>query len=75
MTQHEARMACRAVDCVLSIAGLNPVYRVNLKGGTEGTAYYTNDLQDAVWTAQAMRKEADTYGIGNLDTTHLPNPL
>lgn len=32
-------------------------YRVNFKGGTEGTAYYTNDLQDAENTGIAMYEE------------------
>jgi hypothetical protein len=26
-------------------------YRINIKGGSEDTAYYTNDLQDAIDTA------------------------
>jgi len=30
-------------------------YRVNFKGGREATAYYTNDLQDAIDTAAAMQ--------------------
>lgn len=33
-------------------------YRVNFKGGKEATAYYTNDIKDAVSTAECMRDEA-----------------
>lgn len=29
-------------------------YRVNFKGGKEATAYYTDSLSDAAWTAVAM---------------------
>lgn len=29
-------------------------FRVNFKGGKESTAYYTNDLEDAVMTAKSM---------------------
>jgi hypothetical protein len=35
---------------------VNGEYRVNFMGGKEATAYYTNDLQDAVNTAIAMVK-------------------
>lgn len=34
-------------------------YRVNVRGGSEATAYYTDDLQDAVDTAAAMAREID----------------
>lgn len=32
-------------------------YRVALKGAGEASAYYTNDLQDAVGTARAMEHQ------------------
>ncbi len=32
-------------------------YRVNFKGGKESTAYYTNDLEDAIQTGRAMSRE------------------
>jgi hypothetical protein len=31
-------------------------YRVNFRDGKEATAYYTNDLQDAIYTAIHMAK-------------------
>lgn len=34
----------------------NGEYRVNLRGADEATAYYTDDIEDAVVTAQAMRR-------------------
>ena len=34
-------------------------YRVNFKGGKEGTAYYTDDVDDAIGTGKAMAKEGD----------------
>jgi hypothetical protein len=33
-------------------------FRINFPDGTEGTAYYTNDAQDAVDTARAMKTAA-----------------
>jgi hypothetical protein len=35
-------------------------YRVNFEGGTEDTAYYTNDLQDAIDTGKAMRNNLNS---------------
>lgn len=33
-------------------------FRVNIKGGSEATAYYTKDAEDAVGTAKWMLKES-----------------
>lgn len=43
------------VGCTLRKKGGE--YRVNYFGGKEGTAYYTNDLSDAVETARMMMME------------------
>lgn len=32
-------------------------YRVNFAGGSESTAYYTNDLEDAIQTGRAMSRQ------------------
>jgi hypothetical protein len=32
-------------------------FRVNFRGGSEATAYYTNDLEDAVETGKSMKRE------------------
>jgi hypothetical protein len=44
----------RRLDMV--ITHVDDEYRVNFKGGREATAYYTNDLADALSTARLMRK-------------------
>jgi hypothetical protein len=44
-------------------------YRVNFKGGTEDTAYYTNDLKDAVGTGIEMVKRKGVYGANPGHTT------
>ena len=53
MSMSDAKKIIASCGCVLSKEGSE--YRVNLKGGREETAYYTDDLQDAVGTAIAMR--------------------
>jgi hypothetical protein len=40
----------------LVITHVDDEYRVNFRNGREATAYYTNDLQDALDTGQAMAK-------------------
>jgi hypothetical protein len=37
-------------------------FRVNFKGGREETAYYTNDLMDAVHTGLSMARQRDKLG-------------
>jgi len=37
-------------------------YRVNFKGGKEDTAYYTNDISDAVGTGKKMKKSSTDDG-------------
>jgi hypothetical protein len=43
-------------------------YRVNFRDGTETTAYYTNNLEDAVHTAVEMARKralrAEPYRVG-----------
>ena len=42
-------------------------YRINLlkrEGGNEDTAYYTDDAEDAVATAQAMAMHRGTWRMG-----------
>ena len=43
-------------------------FRVNVIGGTEATAYYTDDRQDAVDTGIAMRRHSWQYEVANGDT-------
>ena len=48
----EATAALREVGCTLRT--VEGEYRVNFLGGREATAYYTNDLTDAILTGRAM---------------------
>lgn len=62
---------------VLSVAALKKIfpemsfrlrdgeYRVNFKGGNEATAYYTNDVLDAMHTARAMLGEGNKHVAKN----------
>jgi hypothetical protein len=54
MTIKEAKARIRPLGLVLRNDIEAGEYRVNYRGGREATAYYTNDLDDAVNTAQAM---------------------
>jgi hypothetical protein len=40
----------------LSVSKREGEFRVNFKGGSEATAYYTNDPQDAIGTAKAIAR-------------------
>lgn len=53
MTQKEVLKLVRATGATVSRTEFGE-YRVNIKGGNEATAYYTNDGQDAIDTAWAM---------------------
>jgi hypothetical protein len=49
------KAALKAIGITLSKTSNFPnEYRVNLLGGTEATAYYTNDLTDALGTGISM---------------------
>lgn len=52
VTQKQALSAIRSLGC--SVRVVDREYRVNVPGGTEGTAYYTTDANDAVQTARLM---------------------
>jgi hypothetical protein len=56
MTKQQMIDAVRALGC--SVQVLDGEIRVNLRGGSESTAYYTNDRDDAVATAKAMARHA-----------------
>lgn len=52
-------------------------WRVNLPGGTEATAYYTNDGDDAIATARCMARQAGIEalrGTGSSMFVHQPDP-
>lgn len=54
MTQHD--MMQRIRDLGMTVSVKDGEIRVNYKGGKEETAYYTNDRDDAVVTAQSMAR-------------------
>lgn len=53
MTRTEARKRIKALGTIV-LRTDDGEHRVNFRGGKEETAYYTNDLRDAVQTAEAM---------------------
>jgi hypothetical protein len=57
MTFREAREIIKTMGCTLHVQ--DGEYRVNLFKGTEETAYYTDDLRDAINTAARMTEELD----------------
>jgi len=54
----EARATLAALGMSLTHSAETGEYRVNYRGGKESTAYYTNDLADAVATGTAMASDA-----------------
>jgi len=48
MTLAEAKRLCSAVGHSLQKTGYGDEYRYNYKGGSEATAGYTDDIEDAV---------------------------
>lgn len=53
MTLEQAKLQCRKAGMTLSKK--DGEYRVNFRDGKESSAYYTNDILDAVRAAMAMR--------------------
>lgn len=56
MNMKEAREKLTPIGVGISFNKDDDEYRVNFKGGREATAYYTNDLDDAVGTGIDMAK-------------------
>ncbi len=54
VTQKHALTAIRKLGASVRYSSEWGEYRVNVPGGTEGTAYYTDDAQDAIQTAKVM---------------------
>jgi len=67
-TLHEAKSIARHLGLTLrQLRSGN--YRVNFRDGNETTAYYTDNLEDAVNTAVEMaRKRAFSAAVGALAT-------
>jgi hypothetical protein len=60
MTVKEAIEKLKAVDVVIRRVDGNE-FRVNFRGSNESTAYYTNDLDDAVGTGLSMARQKQHY--------------
>lgn len=61
MTFQQVKDSLRAVDMVVRRTP-DGEYRVNFPMGSERTAYYTNDAQDAINTGIMMRQQIGTLG-------------
>jgi hypothetical protein len=57
MTVQETKQAIRALG--LSVSRIDGEWRINIPNGTEGTSYYTENNDDALCTAQAMKRIYD----------------
>lgn len=65
MTLREANKTLRSLDSRLSVRRTDwKEYRVSL-GNREASAYYTDNLEDAIATGKAMGMPACTCGEGN----------
>jgi curved DNA-binding protein CbpA len=68
LTLREARQRLSLINARIQFDKDYGEYRVTLQEWplcarrTEEKAYYTNDLEDALFTAQDMRREANFYG-------------
>ncbi len=60
LTYTSVRAALNARGLTITKKSATDEFRVNYKGGSEGTAYYTNDLEDAYHTGLAMNAEGMT---------------
>lgn len=62
MTFKEAQATCRAFGHTLTRRP-DGEYRLNVRGGTEATAYYTTDLDDACGTARMEAQHARRFPL------------
>ena len=60
MTLKDAKQFLSQIDMSLTKTR-DGAYRVNFKGGKEDTAYYTDELDDAVASGNSMREEVEGY--------------
>lgn len=54
MNFKQAKLHCRNLGHGMTLRKIDGEYRVNYRYGDEATAYYTNDLADAISTAESM---------------------
>lgn len=53
----EAKAIANAYGCTIRYNSQSGEWRVNVRGGNEDTAYYTDDRQDALDTCRAISAE------------------
>jgi hypothetical protein len=63
-TIKQATAECRSIG--MTLRKVDDEFIVNFRNGKEATAYYTNDIEDAVATARAMISAAVQPGTGGL---------
>ena len=61
LTLKTAKARLRLLNMTLNRNAETGEYRVNLAGGSESTAYYTNDLDDAFATAIVIYNHTRSY--------------
>jgi hypothetical protein len=66
MTLHKAKSIARHLGLTLREV-CSGDYRVNLRDGNETTAYYTDDLEDAVNTAVEMARKRALFSCSRPD--------
>lgn len=69
LTLNEVKKTLARVGAVIKRTEFGE-YRVNVKGGKEATAYYTNDLKDAELTGLAMGECAEQFSATHEDVRH-----
>ena len=67
MTLRDARKTLAAIGWRIDMTGCGSEYRVYPRNGVETETYYTDDLSDAVSTAQAEHKR-ETHRLGDLQS-------
>lgn len=61
MTLKQAKKTLKAIG--ITIRKNDGEYRVNIINGTEATACYTNDIEDAIGTGKAMARSRQSYKL------------
>ncbi len=56
LTLLQLKNALKPLDMTVRYDAVSREYRINFKGGSESTSYYTTDAQDALTTAKMMHK-------------------
>ncbi len=66
LTQKQVIAALKQIGLTMRATGYGKEVRVNYKGGAEATAYYTDDLEDALGTGKHMAREREQAAIAKI---------